>query len=298
MTAPIITPGRLTRVFLHSYNVSCESAEVAGTFTSPLIDAPTFCGITRVRGIEAGEYSLRGYWATDDPTLERQLSQVFDGTISPAFFVDAPWCEAGKPCYGGEIKSSTVTITTPVENVITVAGDLSLVTPDRNVSQGGGVVHRGHILYYAGDDGVTLAGGSSTTNGTAVNVGRSIGGRLLVHFRLSWVPPLTDYVTVTLQHSPNGTTGWANFTGVSITVRADTMGPGNAVLLDTWNEVTEDAYWRVVLTRTGSNAKLFFNLFIWAQINTGGGADGSFVIVEDSDGTWVDDSDSSEYVIK
>ncbi len=299
MTLPTIIPSKLTRVFLHSRNVSCQSAEVAGKLTYPLIDAPTFCGINRVRGIEGGEYSIRGYWATDDPTLERLLSEVFAGTISPAYFVDAPWCDVGKPCYGGEIKTSTVNVSAPTENVVAVSGDLSLVTPDRNNVQGGGSAHRGHILYYAGDDGVTLAGGAGTTNGTAVNMGRSIGGRLLVHFHLSWVPPLTDYVTVTLQHSANGTTGWANFAGVSIVVKADAMGPGDTVLVDTWNEVTEDAYWRVVLTRTGANAKLFYNLFVWAQINTGGGTEGTFVVVNDSDtDTWVDDSDSSEYVIK
>jgi hypothetical protein len=224
---------------------------------------------------------------------------VFAGTISPAHFVDAPHCVVGNPCYGGRIKTSTVNVSSPAEGVVTVSGELSLITPDRDNVQGDGSAFRGRILYYGGDSGVTLAGGAGTTNGTAVNMGRSIGGRLSVHFYLSWVPPLTDYVTVTLQHSANGTTGWTNFADVSIVVKADARGPGDTVLVDTWNEITEDPYWRVVLTRTGSNTKLFYNLFIWAQINTGGGAEGTFVMVNDSDtDTWVDDSDSSEYVIK
>ena len=129
-------------------------------------------------------------------------------------------------------------------------------------------------------------------------MGASIGGRLLVHFHLSWVPPLTDYVTIKVQHSANGTTGWADFVGASVVVRAATSGPGDSVATVFWSEVTEDAYWRVVLTRTGSNAKQFFNLFAWAQLNNGAGTLGDFVIVDDPDtDTWVVDPDSTEYVI-
>ena len=299
MTAPIITPGKLTRAMLHSRNVSCQSASVDANLSNPLLEATAFCGKLYARGVEAGDITIRGYWASNDPTLEAQLTKVFGGTISPAYFVVAPWSVAGKPCYGGEIKTSTVTVAAPAENIVTVDGELSLVTPDADVSQGHGSVHRGVVMYYAGDDGVTLAGGSGTTNGDAVNVGASVGGRLLVHYYLSWVPPLTDTVTIKVQHSANGTTGWADFTGASVVVRAETMGPGDNVVTVSWSEVTEDAYWRVVLTRAGSNAKLFYNLFAWAQWGNGAGTLGDFVLVDDaSSGEWVTDVDTSGYVIK
>ena len=299
MTPPPLVAAKNTRLFLHERNVSCHSTEVDGSMTTPTLDATTFCGVQRAMGVEEGKFTIRGYWASDDPILEERLSAIFVGTVNPAYFCYAPYCAANYPCYGGQIKGSSVKVASPVENLVTVDGELMLLTPDKNYSQGFGSVHRGRVLYYAGDDGVTLSGGAGTTNGTATQVGASIGGKLYAHFHLSWVPPLTDYVTVTLQHSANGTTGWANFTGVSIVLKAEAMGPGATVLIDEWNEVTEDAYWRVVLTRTGSNAKLFFNLYIWAQVNTGAGTEGTFVIVEDSDsGTWVTDVDSSEYVIK
>ena len=299
MTAPVIVPGKNTRAMLHARNVSCQSASVDATLSHPLLEAAAFCGMLYARGVETGDMAIRGYWATDDPTLEDQLTRAFDGTTAPAYFAFAPWCVAGKPCYGGEIKSSSVKVTAPTENIVTVDGELSLVTPDRDISQGHGSVHRGFVLYYAGDDGVTLAGGAGTTNGDAVNVGTSIGGRLLVHYHLSWVPPLTDYVTIKVQHSANGATGWADFTGASVVVRAETMGPGDNVVTVSWSEVTENVYWRVVLTRTGSNAKQFFNLFAWAQLNSGAGTLGDFVIVDDADsGGWVTDPDTSAYVIK
>lgn len=299
MTAPIITPGKLTRAMMHSRNVSCESASVDTNLSNPLLEATAFCGRLYARGVETGDITIRGYWASDDPTLESQLHKVFEGIITPAYFVVAPWCAAGKPCYGGEIKSSSVKVTAPAENIVTVDGEMSLVTPDPDVSQGHGSVHRGMVMYYAGDAGVTLAGGSGTTNGDAVNVGSSIGGRLLVHYYLSWVPPLTDTVTIKVQHSANGTTGWTDFTGASVVVKAETMGPGDNVVTVEWSEITEDAYWRVVLTRAGSNAKLFYNLFAWVQWNNGAGALGDFVIVEDSDSeSWVTDVDSSDYVIE
>jgi len=299
MTAPIITPGKLTRAMLHSRNVSCESASVDANMSNPLLEAVAFCGRLYARGVETGEITIRGYWATDDPTLESQLHKIFNGTITPAYFVVAPWAVAGKPCYGGEILNSTVKVMAPAENVVTVDGEMSLVTPDADVSQGHGSIHRGMVMYYAGDSGVTLAGGSGTTNGDAVNVGSSIGGRLLVHYYLSWVPPLTDTVTVKVQHSANGTTGWTDFTGASVVVRAETMGPGDNVVTVEWSEATEHAYWRVVLTRAGSNAKLFFNLFAWCQWNNGAGTLGDYVIVDDVDtGGWVTDVDTSEYVIE
>lgn len=299
MTAPIITPGKLARVMLHSRNVSCESASVDANLSNPLLDATAFCGKLYARGVETGNVTIRGYWAASDPTLETQLHMVFNGSITPAYFAVAPHAIAGNPCYGGEIKGSTVKVTAQAENIVTVDGELSLVTPNASASQGHGSVHRGVVLYYAGDSGVTLGGGAGTTNGTAVNIGRSIGGRLLVHYYLSWVPPLTDYVTVKVQHSANGTTGWTDFTGASVVVRAETMGPGDNVVTVSWNEVAEDAYWRVVLTRTGSNAKLFYNLFAWAQWNNGAGTLGDFAIVADPDTDgWVTDVDSSDYVVK
>lgn len=294
-----LTASKNTRVFLHAINVSCQSAEVDGTMTLPMLDATTFCGIQRVPGVQDAKYMIRGYWRTEGSDLERGLSEVFDGTVVPAYFVDAPYCAADYPCYGGEIRGSAVKVASPVEGIVSIDGELTLETPDRNFSQGFGPAYRGRILYYPGDSGITLAGGSGTTNGSAVQMGRSIGGQLHAHFHLSWVPPLTDYVTVTLQHSANGTTGWTNFTGVSIVLRADAMGPGKAVLTATWNEVTEDAYWRVVLTRTGSNAKWFLNLFMWAHVNTGSGIEGTFVVVNDSDSsTWVQDDDTTDWVIK
>jgi len=299
MTAPIITPGKLTRAMLHSRNVSCESASVDANLSNPLLEATAFCGKLYARGVETGDVTIRGYWASDDPTLEAQLTKVFNGTITPAYFVMAPWGVAGKPCYGGEIKSSTVKVTAPAENIVTVEGEMSLVTPNPNNSQGHGSIHRGMVAYYAGDAGVTLAGGAGTTNGDAITVGASVGGRLLVHYYLSWVPPLTDTVTVKVQHSANGTTGWADFTGASVVVRAETMGPGDNVVTVSWSEVTEDAYWRVVLTRAGSNAKQFFNLFAWVQWNNGAGPLGDFVVVDDVDsGSWVTDPDTSGYVIE
>lgn len=299
MTAPTIVAGKLSRAMIHARNVSCQSASVDAALSNPLLSAAAFCGMLYARGVESGNMTIRGYWATDDPTLEDQLTRAFNGTITPAYFAFAPWCAAGKPCYGGEIKTSSVKVASPAENIVTVDGELSLVTPDADISQGHGSVHRGFVMYYAGDDGVTLAGGAGTTNGDAVQVGASIGGRLLVHYHLSWVPPLTDYVTIKVQHSANGTTGWADFAGASVVVRAETSGPGDNVVTVSWSEVTEDAYWRVVLTRTGSNAKWFHNLFAWAQLNNGAGTLGDFVIVADDDtGGWVDDTDSSDWVIK
>lgn len=298
MTAPIITPGKLARAMLHGRNVSCQSASVDATFANPLLSAASFCGMLYARGVETGDMSIRGYWATDDPTLEDQLTKMFNGTTAPAYFALAPWCATGKPCYGGEIKSSSVKVASPAENIVTVDGELSLVTPDPNYSQGHGSVHRGMVMYYPGDSGVTLAGGSGTTNGDACNVGRTIGGRLLVHYHLSWVPPLTDFVNVAVQHSANGTTGWVTFSGSTVTLRAETMGPGDGVLTASWSLASEDAYWRVVLTRSGSNAKQFFNLVAWVQYNNGAGRLGEYNIVDDPDtDAWVTDPDSTEYVV-
>jgi len=53
------------------------------------------------------------------------------------------------------------------------------------------------------------------------------------------------------------------------------------------------------LTRAGSNAKQFFNLFAWVQWNNGAGPLGDFVVVDDVDsGSWVTDPDTSGYVIE
>lgn len=298
MALPTIVASKSTRIFLHSRNVSCQSASVDGTMTMPMLEAPTFCGMAYVPGVEDGKYSIRGYWAGDDPTLEQKLSQIFEGTINPAYFVDAPYCAADYPCYGGQIKNSSVKVAAPVENVVTVDGELTLLTPDRNYSQGFGSAHRGRILYYAGDDGVTLAGGVATTYGSAVQMGRSVGGRLYVHFHLSWVPPLTDYVTISLQHSPNGTSGWATIPGAYVVVLAGAMGPGDAVLVASWSSVIEDGYWRVRFLTAGANAKQFFNLFAWAQVNTGSGTEGTFIIVQDADGTWVWDDEAADWVVR
>lgn len=299
MTAPVIVPGRLTRAMLHARNVSCESASVDATLSNPLLEATAFCGKLYARGVETGEMAIRGYWATDDPTLEDQLTRVFNGTVVPAYFAFAPWASAGKPCYGGEIKSSSVKVGAPADNIVTVDGEMSLVTPNRGYSQGHGSEHRGLVMYYAGDDGVTFAGGVATTYGDAVNVGRSVGGRLLVHFHLSWVPPLTDYVSVSVQHSANGTSGWVTFPGSTVTLRADTMEPGDSVVTAGWSLASEDAYWRVALTRAGSNAKQFWNLFAWVQWNNGAGGLGDFVIVQDGDGgEWVNDTEAADWVIK
>lgn len=298
MTAPIITPGKLARAMIHARNVSCQSASVDAALSNPLLEATAFCGKLYARGVETGSMTIRGYWASDDPTLEDQLTRVFNGTISPAYFMFAPWCVAGKPCYGGEIKTSSVKVAAPAENIVTVDGELSLVTPNPNYSQGHGSVHRGMVMYYPGDSGITFAGGSGATNGDACNVGRTIGGRLLVHYHLSWVPPVSDYVTIKVQHSANGTTGWVDFTGASVVVRAETMGPGDGVVTVSWSATTEDAYWRVVLTRTGSNAKQFFNLAAWVQYNNGAGTLGEYNIVDDPDtDAWVTDPDSTEYVV-
>lgn len=299
MALPTLVAGKNTRVFLHSRNVSCQSATVDGKMTIPMLDAPTFFGIQRVPGVEDGKYSLRGYWATDDPTLEEKLSQIFSGAISPAYFVDAPYCVADYPCYGGQIRSSAVKVAAPVEGIVTIDGELSLLTPDQTYSQGFGSAFRGRIMYYAGDAGVTFAGGVATTYGDAVYIGPSVGGQLHAHFHLSWVPPLTDFINVSVQHSANGTSGWVTFPGSTITLRAEAMGPGDGVPTAHWFLATEDPYWRVVLTRAGSNAKQFFNLFMWATVNTGAGTDGDYVIVADSDsGEWVDDTDASDWVIK
>ena len=299
MAQPPIVAGKNTRIFLHSRNVSCLSASVDGTMTMPMLDAPTFCGIVRVPGLQDGKYSIRGYWGRDDPTLEEKLSQIFSGAISPAYFVDAPYCAADYPCYGGEIKGSTVKVATPSENVITVEGELTLQTPDRTYSQGFGPAFRGRILYYAGDGGVTFAGGVATTYGSAVTMGPSVAGKVHASFHLSWVPPLTDFVSLSVQHSANGTSGWVTFPGSTITLKAEAMGPGDGVLTANWYLVTEDPYWRVVLTHAGSNAKQFFNLFVWATVNTGAGTEGTFVIVADSDSTeWVEDTDAADWVIK
>ena len=81
MAQPPIVAGKNTRIFLHSRNVSCLSASVDGTMTMPMLDAPTFCGIVRVPGLQDGKYSIRGYWGRDDPTLEEKLSQIFSGGI-------------------------------------------------------------------------------------------------------------------------------------------------------------------------------------------------------------------------
>lgn len=299
MTLPSLVAGKNTRVFLHYRNVSCQSTEVDGKMTTPTYDAVTFCGIQRVPGVEEGKFTIRGYWATDDPTLEEMLSAVFSGSISPAYFVDAPYCAVDYPCYGGQIKTSSVKIASPVEGIVTIDGELSLTTPDRTYSQGFGPSYRGRIMYYPGDSGITLDGGSGTTNGSAVYVGPSIAGQLHAHFHLSWVPPLTDFVNIVVQHSANGTSGWVTFPGSTITMSAEAMGPGASVLTAHWFLATEDPYWRVILTRSGSNAKQFFNLFVWATVNTGAGTEGDYVMVADSDsGEWVEDTDASDWVIK
>jgi hypothetical protein len=263
-----------------------------------LLEAKTFCGMQYAAGVQGGTYGVRGYLASDDPTLERQLSRVFNGEIVPAYFVDAPNCAADQPCYAGRIKVSTVKVASPVEGIVTVDGDLTLQTPDPTYAQGFGPAFRGRILYYAGDAGVTFAGGAGTLNGDAVTMGPSVAGMVYASFYLSWVPPLTDFVSLSVQHSANGTSGWVTFPGSTITLKAEAMGPGDGVLTASWYLVTEDPYWRVVLTRAGANAKQFFNLFVWATVNTGSGTEGSFVLVQDDDGTWVWDDESSAWVIK
>lgn len=285
MALPTLTPGKLTRLWLHYQRVSNETSGSELRLSVNVLEGAVYEGGRVLQlGEDNSRVDLKGY-LTGDQNLETRLYDCLN-TTAARYYAEAPDASvAGNPVYGGLIQANEVKITNPTVGLVAIDGTLMLKTPDSRYVSGN--PYRGRMMYNA--HVVFPAGTIAAVNGPAINMGSSIGGMVYGHYSLLWVPA-GNSITIKVQHSADGATGWTDFAGATATLTAETNGPGLGVAVIAWQETTTDAYWRVVLTPAGLAGKTL-DLMTWGQYNDGRGLrnfqESGYELVEDSLMEWV-----------
>lgn len=198
--------GKRTRVFCDSYDLSTyfRNAEITGD--APIIDTTTFnqSAKTFIPDYIEGGASLSGVWSADPvdiPDNPNGLANRIDDVLQPILGsnTNSVWTIAPEGADSQGLNAQIISakeikysITAPSNSLVAAAGEI----------KSDGAIRRGVVLAEA--VARTTTGTGSANNGTA----QSTAG-FVAHLHLFAISGTNPNVTVTIEDSADGATGWA-----------------------------------------------------------------------------------------
>lgn len=236
--------GRNTGVIVNEHDLSrfFKSVEISGE--AELVDTTTFTAPakTYIPGYRDGKASLDGLFGSKDPAQVNDPKEV-DDVLQPILGDDANTqlvliAQEGLDAIGKtasifQAKSSKYSVKAPYNGVVSVMSEL----------QADGGINVGVLLAHK-------AIRTATGSGAAYDLGAATTGGLVAQLHLFAISGAGANITVTIEDSADGATGWAligSFTGASAAVARRIAAIGNV-----------RRYVRAVWTITGTTPSTTF----------------------------------------